>query len=150
MWGIAIAFGATVLFGSIMYELNQSETQTVQVANVDSLAANMLIYSNYVNMYASANAGTQGTISETALGLPSWFAKRPELTNVVSSGRGFVYAQATPSGLLGALSSKAGQSVMVGSRQGANLLSPDFGTVTAIALPGEIPNGAVVVTNATF
>lgn len=148
MWGYAIFLGAAVWFGSVLYDLNQSEVQVVQTANVDSLATNILIYSSYVNAYAAVNAGMQGSVPDSSLGLPAWFAKRPEIANVVANGSGFVFTQTNPTGLLGTLSMRAGQSVMIGSRQGVSLVSPDFGVVTGIALPAGIPNGAVVVTNA--
>lgn len=131
------------IFASLFHTIQTDIRQDIAVSEVEFLTSSVLLYRNLVVNYADANSTTNGTISDAALVLPSWYRKPPSLTNYVLAGKSYVFFTEPLPGLAGQLAHKT-ESMNVGINQGGFLSSPNS-VSNGLPLPGQIPNGAVVV-----
>lgn len=140
LWAIfAIAIATAVTFNANLTSQNIGMSD----AEVAAMAGSMLVYRNSVASFSEANPTFVGSVSDPALGLPSWYVKPPGLGNYVGAGKSYVYVTTALPGLAGVLASKT-QSTTIGTNQGGVLASPNSGS-TGIPLPGQIPLAAVVL-----
>jgi len=112
-------------------------------AEVVAVAGNMLVYRNAVSAYADSHPGFAGAVADSALGLPTWFSKKPGLANYLVAGRCYVFLPEVLPGLVGTLAKKS-ESINVGINVGGVLQSPTS-AVTGIPLPAQVPLAAVVI-----
>lgn len=137
----SLALTLMILVALLMSQNNDRAEKAYQTAQLDAIAANMLVYSNAVANYAKANPGISGTVANTSLALPSWYVNIAGVNNYVSAGKAYVFYGAK-AGLLDVLISKT-QSVSIGTNQSGLLVSPKWGA-TNITIPAGVPNGALV------
>lgn len=142
-WIIAVvlAFAATV--GLTVASQSERSQQEVRTSYAQSLAGNMQIYRNSVVTYAQAHTASSGPVSDTSLSLPAWFNRNSDIKNYISGGLGYVYVNVQNDGQARELLESTNNDVLVGIKRGGVLYNSIAGT-TAIALPSQIPEGAVV------
>jgi hypothetical protein len=137
----SFALTLMILVALLMSENNNSAEQAYKTAQLDAIAANMLVYSSAAATYAKANPGVNMMVADTSLALPSWYVNIAGVNNYISGGRAYVFHGAKP-GLLDALVEKT-QSVSIGINQSGILVSPKWG-VTNIPIPAGVPDGSFV------
>ncbi|WP_440057898.1 type IV pilus biogenesis protein PilM [Pseudomonas fragariae (ex Marin et al. 2024)] len=136
---LALFFIVAALSGSEGVERNQMSLR----AESEAIAGSMLVYRNYVSLYAVNNPAASGVIPDSALGLPAWYLRPTYLSNYVSAGKSYVYYTAFVPGLAGAISASTG-SINVGTNSGGVLNSSSNGQ-SIIVLPGQVPVSSVVI-----
>lgn len=122
--------------------------QTHQSINMDSAevvaqADNLLVYRNQVTAYLEANPSFTGAVSDSMLSMPSWYQKTPGASNYLQAGISYVYLSSPLPGVIGVLAQRT-ESITVGVSQAGKLNSPRA-VNTGIALPAQVPQGAVVI-----
>ncbi|WP_122423045.1 type IV pilus biogenesis protein PilM [Pseudomonas viridiflava] len=122
---------------------NLDQSRVSAKSESDAIAGNMLVYRNFVSLYAQNNPAANGSIADLSLGLPVWFNRSPYLNNYVALGKSYVYYTVVVPGLVWAVSDVTG-SINVGTNEGGVLNTPGKGQ-TAILLPAQIPQSSVVI-----
>lgn len=145
-WVYTIIFLIAVLVGGLM--LQNAETLSADNAQgeVAAISGNMVVYHNYVVLYAQAHSGVTGVVSDAALGLPAWFNHNTGVLNYVSGGKGYVYYVNAPGGLAHQLLQDSKNSIFVGVKQSGVVASPLSGVGT-ITVPAAIPDGVTIYAN---
>lgn len=132
---------------TVSYVVLGERAQTAQfvIAKGDVAATNFLSYRSAVVQYRTANPATTGTIADGSLTWQSGFIRDSRWTNVISGGELYVHSTAVADpAVLQAAYAKAGNYVMVGTKNAAGNLVNAAGSTISIALPGSIPAGALV------
>lgn len=132
---------------TVSYVVLDERERTAQfiVAKGDVAATNFLSYRQSVVTYRTANPASAGTIPDAVLTWQTGFIRDARWTNVITGGELFVYSLAVPDpAALQAIFAKAGNYVMVGTKNTAGNLVNAAGSTIAISLPGVIPIGAIV------
>lgn len=117
--------------------------QVSVAAEYEAIAGNMLVYRGFVSQYAVNNPTVSGAISDSALGLPSWFIRSQYLSNYVAAGKSYVFYSAFVPGLASSIADTTA-SMNVGTNSGGMLNSPGKGQ-TGIVLPSQVPQSSVVI-----
>ncbi|MCI1021424.1 type IV pilus biogenesis protein PilM [Pseudomonas putida] len=126
--------------------LEEQSLQLSDYATIDSVSRSFLVYRSAAAQYAVAHPSYTGTPADTALSLPSWFAKPSGVSAYLVAGQSYTYFTGTvPSGLPAALAERV-QSISVGVKRSGVLYSPIAGATT-ITIPSPIPEGAIVAFN---
>ncbi|MNC22889.1 PilM [compost metagenome] len=135
---------ALLLFCAAIFSSDQSiQNQIIKEAEVTAISESLMIYRNSVAAFAGSNPSAVGVMDDSVLNLPSWYVTPPGTSHYLATGTSYVYyTQALP-GLVGELAVKT-ESINVGTNQGGYLVSPNVGH-TAISLPAQIPQAAVVI-----
>jgi len=135
---------ALLLYCAAIFSSDQStKNQMMKEAEVMAISESLMIYRNSVAAFAENNPSAVGVMDDSVLNLPSWYVIPPGASHYLATGTSYVYyTQALP-GLIGELAVKT-ESINVGTNQGGYLVSPNVG-YTAIPLPAQIPQAAVVI-----
>jgi hypothetical protein len=133
-----------MFFYAAIFSADQTDqNKLMKDAEVVAVSESLMIYRNSVAAFAGRNPGAVGVMDNSVLNLPSWYVIPPGASNYLAMGTSYVYyTQALP-GLVGELADKT-ESINVGTNQGGYLVSPNVG-YTAIPLPAQIPQAAVVI-----
>ncbi|UXZ97256.1 type IV pilus biogenesis protein PilM [Pseudomonas phytophila] len=123
--------------------ISQRAEESSSTAGASTIASNMLVYRNALAEYARSNQTTTGTVQDTALALPSWYAHAPGVSGYVVSGLSYTYYLSPSEGLVAELVKMTDASVAVGYVQAGRLISPIVGA-TGITVPSVIPSGAAI------
>lgn len=142
-WLMSIAFVFTMLFSAVMQKNVDDMLAEKTTAEASAIASSMMVYQNYVRVYAINNPAATGSISDAALGLPTWYIKSSSVANYVTAGRAYVYVVNPPVGLVSQLQVASQNSLNVGVNMSGALVGP-VGGATGITVPAAIPSGAVV------
>lgn len=142
-WVVTILFLVMVVLGGVINHNAETLSSSNDKGVVEAISGSMAVYHSYVVAYAEANPGVTGSVSDAALGLPSWFNKVAGVSNYVSGGKGYVYYASPPGELAHQLLSDTSNSIFVGVKQGGYVINPLSGQST-IAVPAAIPDGVVV------
>ncbi|MDQ1090595.1 hypothetical protein QE400_000008 [Xanthomonas sacchari] len=144
MFNIAVTSFFFALLATLSMSTAALSQQRALFSEAAVLSQSVSLYGAKVAQYQSANTGYNGSVSDAALGLPSYYVKFPGTGNVVSGGRAYVYMSNVAAGVRGYLyRDLAADGAMVGYATGGRLVSPggaDRGTV-----PAAIPAGSVVL-----
>ena len=132
-----------ILFASLFGSNQAHQKQTLQEAEIDAVAGNLMIYRNVVSAYAEANPTTTGAVADATLGLPTWYQRQPGMGNYLVGGKSYVFYTTILPGLVGTLAERS-QSMSIGINSGGWLRSPIAGN-TGIPLPAQVPQSAVVI-----
>lgn len=129
---------------SVLVRFDHVHQQSAQDAE-EAMAqvGSLLVYRNQVTAYAQANPSFTGAVDDSLLGLPSWYQKTPGAGNYLQAGISYVYLPSPLPGVVGLLARRT-ESSTVGTNQTGQLSSPRVGS-TGIALPAQVPQGAVVM-----
>ncbi|WP_454688229.1 type IV pilus biogenesis protein PilM [Achromobacter aloeverae] len=142
MYSWAIALLVAMLLLGMGAEKLQADRRDETIAYAQALGNNLAIYRAAVARYAQANPAYQGTVTDAALGLPTWFKKFSNANNVISGGK--VYVFYLPPGDRPSLDEMTPEpSGLTGVARSGRLVSPATQTVS-IALPAVIPEGSIV------
>lgn len=134
-----------IVAGGVLSQTLHQDDINSEHATLDALSRGMLVYRSAAAEYARMNPGFSGTPSDTALSLPAWYNKPVGVTAYVAGGSSYTYYAQVAPGLPAALVTRT-ESTVVGINRAGVLVSPTSGN-TGIALPGAIPDGAVVAFN---
>lgn len=132
-----------VIASGVFAHIQREDAMTSERADLDALTRGMLVYRSAVAEYAQRNPGFTGIPS--ALTLPAWYNRPTGVSAYIENGRSFTFYSDLAPGLPAALSSLT-ESIAVGVNRAGILISPNGGT-TGIAVPGKVPDGAVVAVN---
>jgi hypothetical protein len=140
LWLILALFITT----AAVFSTDQRSQNTGMVnAEISATAGNILVYRNAVSIFSESNVAYSGVIPDAALALPTWYTKTLGLGNYAVGGTSYVYYTNALPGLVSALGKKT-ESTLVGTNTSGVLVTPNTGN-TGIALPAQIPAGAVVI-----
>jgi len=115
------------------------------MATGDVAATNFISYRDAVVRYWTANPSATGLVVDASLTWQTGFIRDTRWTNVISGGELYVYSTAAPPpAMLQAVYQKAGNYIMVGTKNNAGTLTNAAGSVIAATLPAVIPAGALV------
>lgn len=142
-WLMSIAFVFTLIFSAVMQKNADDMLAEKMTAEAGAVASSMMVYQNYVRVYANNNPAATGAISDAVLGLPAWYIKPSGVSNYVKTGQAYVYVANPPVGLVSQLAVASGNSLNVGVNMSGSLVGPVGGS-TGISVPAAIPSGAVV------
>ncbi len=132
---------------TVSYVVLDERAQTAQfvIARGDVAATNFLSYRSSVVQYRTANPGATGTIADASLSWQAGFIRDTRWTNLITGGELYVYSTAAADpAVLQAAYAKAGNYVMVGTKNASGNLVNAAGAIISITLPGVIPAGALV------
>lgn len=132
-----------VIASGVLVNVLHDDAITSEQASLDALSRGMLVYRSVAAEYAHNNPGFTGVPS--TLSLPAWYNRPAGVSAYIENGQAFTYYSDMAPGLPAALSSLT-ESIAVGVNRAGILISPNGGT-TGIAVPGTVPNGAVVAVN---
>lgn len=138
---MSFALVLMIMVAFLVSENRNDANNSYNTAQLDAIAANMLVYSNAVGNYAKANPGLSVSVADASLALPSWYVRIAGVNNFISAGTAYVYYTGRPE-LVSVLAEKT-ESVKVGTNQSGALASPGWGA-TSIPIPASVPAGAVV------
>lgn len=143
MPAIGLLLALFVVVGA-MFSLDQrQQNAALQNADLQAQAGSLWVYRNKVSVYSENHPTYSGAVPDSALSLPDWYNKAPDLSNYLASGRSYVYMRSPAPGLLNTLATRS-EAITVGTNQGGVFYSANSGN-TGIALPAQIPQGALVV-----
>lgn len=144
-WLYSILLFAILIFSSYTREMANDPYSDVDV-EAESIASNMAIYANYARSYYITYPGATGTIADGSLGLPSWYNKNTQISNVISGGYVFVYC--TCSNIRDAVANELYQStdgsMFVGIKKSGAFVNPNSATSISITPPTTIPDNSVI------
>lgn len=132
---------------SVSYIVLDERERTAQfiVVKGDVAATNFMSYRQAVVTYRTATPTATGTIPDSSLSWQTGFVRDARWSNVISGGELFVYSTAAPEpAVLQAIYTKAGQYLMLGTKNASGNLVNAAGSTISIALPATIPVGAIV------
>ncbi|MHC5209034.1 type IV pilus biogenesis protein PilM [Pseudomonas chlororaphis] len=139
IWVLLVA----LTFGSYMLSENSNNSEQSSIASEnEAIAGNMQVYKSAVIRYVELTPSASGTISDSALVLPSWYSRFQGVSNYVAFGKVYVYYVGREE-LASFIAGKT-ESMTVGINRGGILMSPRSGN-TGIALPVVIPESSVVI-----
>lgn len=104
----------------------------------------MAVYQRWVETYAQPRPSTSGTIADSTLGVPAWFARTPGINNYIAGGTGYVWFNPGTQALASRTASRAQGGVIAGVKIAGRLAVPGSSTLGPV-LPAAIPEGATVV-----
>ncbi|WP_324729673.1 type IV pilus biogenesis protein PilM [Pseudomonas chlororaphis] len=137
-------FFAILLTSQALFNTHQAGiTQAMTDAEISATAGSILVYRNFVAMYAESNPAFVGSAGDVQMSIPSWYIRPPGLNNYIVTGRSYVYYTTMLPGLVGSLAAKT-ESTTVGTNVGGVLNSPNTGN-TGIVLPAQVPVAATVI-----
>lgn len=131
---IAIA----LIAGNIDARIASQERQDAAIT-----AQHMSAYGGFVALYARSHPTATGSIADATAGVPSWFARFPGVTNVVSAGVAYAYLVPSTQAQGFAIARSVPRPFVAGVKV-AGRLQPPGGPVGQV-LPAAIPDGALVL-----
>lgn len=132
---------------SVSYVVLDERERTAHfiVAKGDVAAANFLSYRQAVVSYRTATPTATGTIPDASLTWQTGFVRDARWSNVISGGELYVYSTTVPEpAVMQAVYAKAGNYVMLGTKEANGNLRSAAGSIITTALPATIPVGAIV------
>jgi hypothetical protein len=145
MYGLALVIMAMVSLVSLSMSVSMDAAEARHEQQVASLAENVGVYITYAKNYRSANPSYAGDVSDTAMGLPSWFGKQENMRLYMASGRLYVYLVNVSQAQLfdtGHYIRVKTQIAHYGIKTGGQIVSRDG--ITTFAVPSQVPEGAFV------
>jgi len=136
-------FSLLIFFAGMMFQSNRANEVAADTNEAAAINGNIRVYRNAVVTYAANNPTANGTISDAALNLPTWFVHMPEVQNVVVAGKAYVFYSTPIPGLAYEIVKSTNNSILVGINRGGFLANPLSGN-TGISLPAAIPEGSIV------
>jgi hypothetical protein len=142
---IALAFMIFALEGVWQSNFIIADESAMHTSQLDSLANQMAAYKGYASIYLRLNPTKTGTVSDTDMGVPTWFNHRDlRIKNYFSGGVGYIYCtNSCPIGLESKLSDISNNSLNVGLKTG-NYLSVKGVVNSSIPVPAPINPGDIV------
>lgn len=134
----------TVFFLQLQTTNTRNQHEAYLSAQASTIATNMLVYKSAATAYATANPTYTGSIADTSLSLPTWFAKTQGINNYIEGGTAYIYYTSATPGLADQLLQVTNNSITTGFKRGGHLVNP-FVYTTSISLPATIPDNAVVL-----
>lgn len=145
MYGMALTFSLLAALFVLTLTSTNETLEAEQRAQVASLAENLSIYQGHAKRFLTTNPGHTGSVSDAALGLPSWYGKQENMNVYVASGKAYVYLVGNGAGLL---SESAGyvrdrtKLASWGVKQSGFVSTADG---KLLPVPSQVPEGAFVV-----
>lgn len=136
--GVVTSVASTIARNTSNYQAAAEATAT---------GDNMRAYHGFLKVYAAAHPAFTGTVSDTAVPVPTWFSHGATVQNYVASGKAYVYNTAPPTGLVGYLAKGTIYSINVGVNTNGTLVGPTTYGQPPTAIPAAIPNNSVVIMN---
>jgi len=127
---------------SLISEKLQRSNNRLQMVDVSALAHNLLTYRNALAEYAHTNPTITGAPADSALALPTWYRKLPNVSGYVNAGQSFTYYPTPPNGLVSKMVDLT-QSQAIGTVVASTLQSPISGNM-GVVVPQTIPNGSAL------
>lgn len=93
--------------------------------------------------YAYAHSTESGAVPDNVLDLPTWYARYPGVSGVISAGKSYAFFGSPPPGLVSEMINLTGGSLAIGTALAGSLVTPSSGNL-GVTLPATVPNGAAV------
>lgn len=81
----------------LIYEMNHRAEQSAQSVDVSMIARSVLVYRNALAEYAYAHSTESGAVPDNVLDLPTWYARYPGVSGVISAGKSYAFFGSPPS-----------------------------------------------------
>ncbi|WP_024677700.1 type IV pilus biogenesis protein PilM [Pseudomonas syringae] len=127
----------------LIYEMNHRAEQSAQSVDVSMIARSVLVYRNALAEYAYAHNTESGAVPDNVLDLPTWYARYPGVSGVISAGKSYAFFGSPPPGLVSEMINLTGGSLAIGTASSGTLLTPSSGYV-GVDVPASVPDGAAV------
>lgn len=112
----------------------------------EAKATNFWAYRGAVVAYVVANPAATGTIPDSSLSFPLGHVRDPAWTNVVQSGKPYIYAVGSlPKNTVDVIWRQGRQSLNIGLANSSNTMTSINGLATGQPVPATVPAGALVV-----
>lgn len=146
MGQLAILAAILALVGTLFLQTSSRTNINANATEAIAIAENMIVYRNAVSPYARDNPTVDGTVTDSALGLPMWYQRIGGVNNYVNAGTGYVYFSSNRPELTYQILKASHNAITTGIKQGGHLINPLNTTnySTPITLPSAIPDGSVV------
>lgn len=99
----------------LIYEMNHRAEQSAQSVDVSMIARSVLVYRNALAEYAYAHSTESGAVPDNVLDLPTWYARYPGVSGVISAGKSYAFFGSPPPGLVSEMINLTGGSLAIGT-----------------------------------